>query len=75
MTKVSQKFRASALMADKCLFCDGEDGSDSASTGGASLPNYLHHPTSDLLIEGSFILHIFRQTPEILFASNTGIEC
>lgn len=39
-------------MADKCLLCDGEDGSDSAGTGGASIPNYLHHPASDLLIEG-----------------------
>lgn len=51
-----QKFRASALMADKCLLCDGEDGSDSAGTGGASIPNYLHHLTNDLLMEGSFIL-------------------
>lgn len=62
-------------MADKCLLCDGEDGSDSAGTGGASIPNYLHHPTSDLLIEGSFILDISRPTPEILFAPSTGIEC
>lgn len=37
-------------MADKCLLCDGEDESDSAGTGGASIPNYLHHPTNDLLI-------------------------
>lgn len=42
--------------------------------GGASIPNYLHHPTSDLLIEGSFVLNFFRQTPEVTFASKTGRE-
>lgn len=36
------------------MLCDGGDGSDSAGTGGASIPNYLGHPTSDLWIEGSF---------------------
>lgn len=69
-----QKFRASAVVADKSLFCDGEDGADSVGTGGASIPNYLHLPPSDLLIAGSFSLDSFRQTPEICLASSTGIE-
>lgn len=69
-----QKFRASAPTADMYLLCDGEDGSDSAGTGGVSIPNYLRHPASDLLIEGSFLLGIFRETAEILFASTTGLE-
>lgn len=32
---------------------DGEHLFDSAGTGGTSIPNHLHHPTSDLWIEGS----------------------
>lgn len=61
-------------MAEKCLLCDGEDGSDSAGTGRASIPNCLHHPTSDLLTQGSFILGFFRLTPDVLFTSKTGTE-
>lgn len=40
---------------------DGEPLSDSAGTGGASIPNYWHHQASDLLMEGAFILDFFRQ--------------
>lgn len=57
------------------LLRDGEHVSDSAGTGSVSIPNHLHHPTSNLLMEGSFILDSFRQNPGSLFASNTGIEC
>jgi hypothetical protein len=57
------------------LLCDEEHASDSAGTGGASIPNHLHHPTSNLWIEGAFILDIFRQTPEVSCTSNTGTEC
>lgn len=57
-----------------CLLCDGEDGSDSAGGGGASIPNCLHHPTNDLLTQGSSILDFFRPIPEVLFASKTGTD-
>ena len=70
-----EKFRASALMADRCLLCGGEGGSDSAGTGGASIPNYWRHQTSDLLMEGSFITDFFRQPPEVSFAASIGTEC
>lgn len=30
-------------------------------TGGAFIPNHLHHQASDLLMEGAFILDFFRQ--------------
>ena len=53
---------------------DGERGSDSAGTGGASIPNCSHHPTGDLLTQGSFILDFFRLTPKVLFTSETGTE-
>lgn len=32
---------------------DGEHLSDSTGTGGSSIPNHLHHQTSDLLVEGA----------------------
>lgn len=57
-----------------CLLCDGEDGSDSAGRGGASIPNCLHHPTNDLLTQGSSILYFFKMIPEVLFASKTGTD-
>lgn len=40
---------------------DGKHLSDSAGTGGASIPYHLHHRASDLLMEGAFILDFFRQ--------------
>lgn len=40
---------------------DGEHLSDSIGTGGSSIPNHLHHQTSDLLMEGAFIVDFFRQ--------------
>lgn len=40
---------------------DGECLFDSAGTGGVSIPNHLHHRTSDLWMEGNFILDFFRQ--------------
>lgn len=61
-------------MAREVFVTDGECGSDSAGTGGASIPNCSHHPTGDLLIQGSFILDFFRLTPEVLFASRTDTE-
>lgn len=54
---------------------DGEHLSDSTGTGGSSVPNHLHHRTSDLLMEGAFIVDFFRQNyqPEgSLFASSRG---